>query len=144
MTRVYNNIKYSVHFMTLQLGSTVHKYYISGKFNIICFMCCNYNYPHTPTNAHNLYTITKHPHTVVLRNSPVHEKHQHIAQGLDPFVSKTLILQACMHITTHNMNSGTSMKFIQECTSIIPPTVSTFLIFIAAIIFSIVYVTWLY
>jgi hypothetical protein len=34
-------------------------YTVMDKFNTICSVRCDYSYPHTPTNAHNLYKIIK-------------------------------------------------------------------------------------
>jgi hypothetical protein len=50
-----------------------------------------------------------------------------MAEGLDAFGSKTVVLDACMHITTYSISSGTSIHFIQEYVSNTLFIASTFL-----------------
>jgi len=59
---------------------------------------CDYNYPHTPANSHNLYKVINHKN--IFRRSIAilrHTKHGHKAQGLD----LPRLLDVCMHITTY-------------------------------------------
>jgi hypothetical protein len=53
--------------------------------------------------------------------------HQYMAQELDTYGSKTLMLGVCVHITTYSINSGTTINFIQEYVSITLSVLSTIL-----------------
>jgi hypothetical protein len=53
-----------------------------------------------------------------VNNTLLHETHQYTAQGLHHFGSKTSMPHVSMH-TTYNINSGTSVNFIQEYVNII-------------------------
>jgi hypothetical protein len=68
-----------------------------------------------------------------------------MAQGLDSFGLNTLILNVCMHITTCNIDTGTSMNFIQEYVSIILSIASTYsCLWLPLFGFIIAYVNWMF
>jgi hypothetical protein len=50
-----------------------------------------------------------------------------MAQGLEPFDLKTLLLNVSVHITTYNVNNSTSVNYIQEYVRITLFIISTFL-----------------
>lgn len=54
---------------------------------------------------------------VLVHNTLLQETHHYMAQRLDP-LDQIFNIDVCMLVTTYNMNSGTSVHFIQEYVSI--------------------------
>jgi hypothetical protein len=53
-----------------------------------------------------------------VHSTHIHETHQYTVQGLDPLALDTSILDVSLHTTTYNINSDTSVNFIQEYISL--------------------------